>query len=416
MTAFIQILRSLASLYLYLLRFCAANLRLRMPVKVKLVSAVGGVGLLVAPCIVSVYLFQFTRSLFVRSTPPRSLAAPPVSSPLPFRATPKPSAPLLVTPSSRSTPTVLSTGSALGDGSRVPARVIGTTDGDTIEVQLGSTVERVHLLGADTPEPGMCFGDKAAARTRALVANQTVTLESDPTQTNRDKYGRLNRYIWLANEQLLNAVLIQEGLAFEYTYFIPYTHQAQFQQLEATARAQQLGVWSAATCNGAGRRPDRRPQASTTLAMPAALTPARVTRVIDGDTIEVDINGQNERVRFIGIDTPEVGRCYAQQATDRLTQLLTGSQVLLEADASQDDRDKFGRLLRYIWLPDSQQANYLLVQEGYAYEYTYRVAYRYEPQFMQVENEAHRGGLGLWSPTTCDARAGRRYSPAYNTN
>jgi micrococcal nuclease len=128
------------------------------------------------------------------------------------------------------------------------------------------------------------------------------------------------------------------------------------------------------------------------------------------------VHGRAERVRFIGIDTPEVGRCYAEQATADVTHLLKGGQVLLEADSSQDDRDKFDRLLRYIWLPDGQLVNYLLVKEGFAYEYTYRIAYHYESQFMQVENEAHRKGLGLWWPTTCDARAGRRYSPAYNTN
>lgn len=118
----------------------------------------------------------------------------------------------------------------------------------------------------------------------------------------------------------------------------------------------------------------------------------------------------------IGIDTPETGRCYADAATTHLTELLRGGQVLLERDPSQDDRDKYGRLLRYVWLPDGTLANAALVQGGFAYEYTYRVQYAYEPQFMQLEQEAHVAGRGLWSPTTCDTKAGRRYSAAYRTN
>lgn len=94
----------------------------------------------------------------------------------------------------------------------------------------------------------------------------------------------------------------------------------------------------------------------------------------------------------------------------------TVGQVLLERDSSQDDRDKYGRLLRYVWLPDGVLVNAALVQGGFAYEYTYRVQYAYEPQFMQLEHEAHGAGRGLWSPATCDTKAGRRYSAAYRTN
>lgn len=118
----------------------------------------------------------------------------------------------------------------LGDGRRVAAQVVGAVDGDSIEVRIGETVEQVHLLGIDTPEPGMCYGDRAAARASALTKGQLVELESDSSQTNRDKYGRLLRFIWLPDGQLLNAVLLDEGLAFEYTYYDASAHQADFQR------------------------------------------------------------------------------------------------------------------------------------------------------------------------------------------
>jgi micrococcal nuclease len=303
----------------------------------------------------------------------------------------------------------------LGDGRRVAAQVVGAVDGDSIEVRIGETIEQVHLLGIDTPEPGMCYGDRAAARASALTKGQLVELESDPSQTNRDKYGRLLRSIWLPDGQLLNAVLLDEGLAFEYTYYDAPARQADFQQRERAAQLQQIGLWSAATCDGAGRRPDRR-RGAVALTLPAGLAPVPVARVIDGDTIEVVVEGAAERVRLIGIDTPETGRCYADAATAHLTELLRGGQVLLERDPSQDDRDKYGRLLRYVWLPDGVLVNAALVQGGFAYEYTYRVQYAYEPQFMQLEHEAHGVGRGLWSPAICDTKAGRRYSAAYRTN
>lgn len=76
--------------------------------------------------------------------------------------------------------------------------------------------------------------------------------------------------------------------------------------------------------------------------------PAVVTNVVDGDTIDVDLNGTIQRVRFIGVDTPEVGDCLADQATARTTALTLGKAVTLVKDTSEVDR--FGRLLRYVYV------------------------------------------------------------------
>jgi micrococcal nuclease len=137
-------------------------------------------------------------------------------------------------------------------------------------------------------------------------------------------------------------------------------------------------------------------------APPSGSVSAQVIDVIDGDTIDVTINGRRERVRLIGIDTPERGNCYYREASDFLDALVNGREVWLEADSSQDDRDRYDRLLRFIWLADGRMANALLVEGGYAFEYTFRTAYRYQATFMQGEESARRGGAGLWSASTCN--------------
>jgi micrococcal nuclease len=144
-------------------------------------------------------------------------------------------------------------------------------------------------------------------------------------------------------------------------------------------------------------------------ALPPNLIPAQVINIVDGDTIDVMIGGTvTERVRLIGIDTPESGVCYFNEATNRTRNLVSGGQVLLEADVTQDDRDVYSRLLRFVWLPDGTLVNYVLVREGYAFEYTYRVPYKYSSLFIQAGADAQREGQGLWNAATCNGQAGRR--------
>ena len=121
---------------------------------------------------------------------------------------------------------------------------------------------------------------------------------------------------------------------------------------------------------------------------------AFVTRVIDGDTIEIE-NG--ERVRYIGMDTPEdtsVKECFGGEATRRNRELVEGRSVELERDVS--DTDRFGRLLRYVWL-DSEMVNEVLIAEGFASVSTFPPDVKYEEHFFELEEEAMSDGLGLWS-------------------
>jgi micrococcal nuclease len=151
-------------------------------------------------------------------------------------------------------------------------------------------------------------------------------------------------------------------------------------------------------------------QARADMPPPSGLQAATVARVVDGDTIEVSLNGAVEDVRLIGINTPETVdpsspvECFGPEASNRAKELLTGATVYLEADASQDERDRYDRLLRYVWLPDGTLVNLQLVREGYAFEYTYTTPYHYQAEFQRAQGEADTQDVGLWSPATCNGQ------------
>jgi len=122
-----------------------------------------------------------------------------------------------------------------------------------------------------------------------------------------------------------------------------------------------------------------------------------VKRVIDGDTIEISTG---DRVRYIGIDTPETSHpskpieCFGKEASDKNKQLVEGKKVRLEKDVSETD--KYGRLLRYVYV-DNIFVNLELVKLGYAYSSTYPPDVKYQSQFLAAQNEARENGRGLWS-------------------
>jgi micrococcal nuclease len=131
----------------------------------------------------------------------------------------------------------------------------------------------------------------------------------------------------------------------------------------------------------------------------SGLTPARVLRVVDGDTIRVEVNGEEFRVRYIGIDTPETVdprrpvQCFGQEASERNRQLVEGKVVGLEKDVSEVD--DFDRLLRYVWVEDTL-VNAALVEEGYALAYTYPPDVRYADLFVSLQAQAREKSRGLW--------------------
>lgn len=125
-----------------------------------------------------------------------------------------------------------------------------------------------------------------------------------------------------------------------------------------------------------------------------------VTMIIDGDTILLE-NG--ESVRYLGVDTPETHHpvrgleCYGPEATERNRELVGGKLVRLEGD--QTDRDRYGRLLRYVYV-DGVFVNAELVEEGYAYSSYYPPDTKYYEQLLALELEAEQEGRGLWGACT----------------
>ena len=119
----------------------------------------------------------------------------------------------------------------------------------------------------------------------------------------------------------------------------------------------------------------------------------KVTRVIDGDTIELETG---MRVRYLGVDTPEDATCFTDQATRKNKELVEGKTVRLEKDVS--DKDVYGRLLRYVYV-DNLFINLELVKQGYARIATFSPDVKFASLFLSAEQEARENNLGLWK--TC---------------
>ena len=128
-----------------------------------------------------------------------------------------------------------------------------------------------------------------------------------------------------------------------------------------------------------------------------------VIRVVDGDTVEIE-GGQ--KVRYIGINTPETVHpsepveCFGREASTQNKELVEGKTVRLEKDISETD--KYGRLLRYVWVGEIF-VNDFLVRQGYATSSTYPPDVKYQDQFREAEREARENNRGLWN--ACQAEA-----------
>jgi endonuclease YncB( thermonuclease family) len=128
---------------------------------------------------------------------------------------------------------------------------------------------------------------------------------------------------------------------------------------------------------------------------------ARVQRVSDGDTFVATVKGRRERIRVIGVDTPESvspnqpDEPYGEEASDFAKHYLDGETVRLAGDA--EPRDRYGRMLAYVWLEDGTFWNALLVAEGYAQQLTVPPNVTYERLFRRLVGEARREDRGLWA-------------------
>ncbi len=136
--------------------------------------------------------------------------------------------------------------------------------------------------------------------------------------------------------------------------------------------------------------------------LPAATTTIyRVTSVVDGDTIKVEMGETTETIRLLAIDTPETKdprkevQCFGIEAANKMEELVLNQNVRLEKDTQQGDRDSFGRLLRYVYLENNTFVNAEMVKHGYAFAYTQKPSDKAE-EFVAYENEARTNRTGLW--------------------
>ena len=127
-----------------------------------------------------------------------------------------------------------------------------------------------------------------------------------------------------------------------------------------------------------------------------------VVRVVDGDTIQVRVADRLEKVRYIGVNTPEVHHPRkgeepgGREAAEVNRRLIEGKTVRLELDVQE--RDRYGRLLAYVWVGDVM-VNAELVRLGYAQVMTVPPNVRYQQLFLKLQREAREAGRGLWRST-----------------
>jgi len=143
------------------------------------------------------------------------------------------------------------------------------------------------------------------------------------------------------------------------------------------------------------------------LDVPGSRGPYNVVKVVDGDTIAIDLDGKSETLRLIGIDTPETVdprkpvECFGLEASNVAKEALAGKRVYIEMDSTQGERDKYGRLLAYVYREDGFFFNKSMILSGYAYEYTYDTSYKYQNEFKEAQKDAEINQRGFWAPGAC---------------
>lgn len=135
----------------------------------------------------------------------------------------------------------------------------------------------------------------------------------------------------------------------------------------------------------------------------------RVSEFYDGDTIGVDMNGRLEKIRLIGVDTPETHhpskpvQCFGQAASDFTEDIVQkqGSAVRLQADPLSSNRDRYDRLLRYVYLRDGTLLNQRIIEDGYGFAYT-QFIFSKSDAFRAAESAARQANRGLWTDCQTD--------------
>ncbi len=184
-----------------------------------------------------------------------------------------------------------------------------------------------------------------------------------------------------------------------FSWFKQYPAQAPTAQTSQTATSTQKNL---------------KPKSQKTSTVKSAKTPETtssnfysVVKVVDGDTLSVNINGETTTLRLIGINTPETVdprkkvECFGKEASNKAREILSGKKVRIVTDASQGVLDKYGRSLAYVFTEDGTNFNEYMIKEGYAYEYTYSIPYQYQKEFKLAQTQAQEFKKGLWADGVC---------------
>lgn len=142
-------------------------------------------------------------------------------------------------------------------------------------------------------------------------------------------------------------------------------------------------------------------------------TNAFIVRAVDGDTLVAKIDGETKesRIRLLGINTPETVdprktvECFGHEASAHMHAMIDGKRVLLKGDPQADERDKYDRLLRNVFLEDGTDVNAAMVRDGYAYAYlSFPLSPERKRELKRLQDDAQAAGRGLWSPETCNGK------------
>ena len=140
-----------------------------------------------------------------------------------------------------------------------------------------------------------------------------------------------------------------------------------------------------------------------------------VTHVVDGDTVAVSLaDGRAERVRLIGIDTPEVGQCGFARASRYARAVALGRRAVLVGDPTQATRDRYGRLLAYVWV-GGRDLGYQQLARGFARVYVYDRPFRRLTAYERAERVGRRRTDGIWHGCSTSKPTGGTCDPSYPT-
>lgn len=152
---------------------------------------------------------------------------------------------------------------------------------------------------------------------------------------------------------------------------------------------------------------------SSTTIVAVTSTNAVIIRAVDGDTLLARMDGESQevKVRLLGVNAPESVdprrpvQCFGKEASHFTAALADGKRVRMEEDPEADERDKYGRLLRFVILEDGMNLNEELVRKGYANAYvSFPMGKRFKSRIRRLQDEARRAGKGLWNSETCGGR------------